>query len=886
MSLGLGRTRRRFFYRWLRNRTATLAAVLCALTLLVATALAKTSIATIDAELQMNWRGSYDLLVADGGAVAHQAQATDGLIEQNFAAFTGRGGITADRLAKIRALESVEVAAPLTFIGSITSPGYAVQVGAVDPSAATSKLFFTDRPKAYAVSMRVTADDGVRKQVLNTGAGALAFSRGSGTGAVGAVGDIRDASISTSGDGTWDVEGSFQALPELSSDVVAIDPVAERALLGDAGDFLTPLITFDELLSSGAGPAALSELIPRRYSYEKLSLANGELSEPPVPVVLSDTAYQSVEAEVTIRTIDLPTNAELFIDNAQRPPELSDEGAALLASAPKGPAVVSTTDLSSLLVPLAEPVLGVALPDAPAAPRGQLVTSNPGLTPSLVLRSSYTVPDADTLSAAPVASTLVQSTPLGKIILTSTASEQAYRSGGDAVAGGASPAFFAPVGEYSPTHTASDTGQASYVPLGSYATGSAKVTQPGIWQGRTLGPSFSGMGSVLAAPGAITTLAAMTRVRSDATIDLLRVRLSGVSDYGPASLAEIERVASAISELGLDVRVVAGSSLAPVGIYLPQFFADGVDLGWTLQEWTSLGAAVRVDRASRGAVNWMLALSSISAVVLAGAAQLLASTSRRKEATLLTHLGWTRRRIVGWFLIESSPQIALVVSVAGMSVALTRANRGPLLVAGAVVFGFTLTAALGALLPLVGGRSARPLPASAPPARTRTRVGRRLGSTRRLAMVLLAGAQAILGLTTAGSVGSLLAARASGGSSRLAELLSGRLVPFVLALTLAGLASGVALLRAGTAALLDGCAPDLRLLESCGWSRSDVSRAAVAMISRATLPGAMVALLLATALAPQLVPRQLPAVLLPTITVIAVGLATTWVVAWTRGLHA
>jgi hypothetical protein len=154
------------------------------------------------------------------------------------------------------------------------------------------------------------------------------------------------------------------------------------------------------------------------------------------------------------------------------------------------------------------------------------------------------------------------------------------------------------------------------VPLGTYSSGAATVAS-GQHVGAALLPSFSGRGCLASA---LVRSPRWTRFVPRAVTGAptsSRVRVADVEDCSPDSLTRIERVAADITGLGLDVRVVAGTSLAPAGIYLPDYFVDGSDLGWTVQAWTSLGAAVTVERASTAASVALLVIA-LSAVVLSG----------------------------------------------------------------------------------------------------------------------------------------------------------------------------------------------------------------------------------------------------------------------------
>jgi len=466
-------------------------------------------------------------------------------------------------------------------------------------------------------------------------------------------------------------------------------------------------------------------------------------------------------------------------------------------------------------------------------------------------------------------------TPQGFVSLTQTAREQTYRPEGASVAGASQPTFYAPVGTYTPGDVTGTADRASYVPFGTYDAVETRVAQDSEHEGQYLRPSFSGRGIVLAAPGAITTLSAMGQARPDARIDVVRVRVDGVKNYSPASIDRIERVAAAITDLGLEVRVVAGSSLEPVAVYLPQYFDEGTDLGWTMQEWTSLGAAVRVERASTGATTWLMVITLVGVTALAAVSQAATVSTRRRETALLLSLGWSRPRVHAWFLAEGAIGVLLVVLAAAAALTL---NDSPLIrmVAAAAVMVYAVLVFggswMGTQTTMTTGRRKTVAPR---PARTVRAIGARSAATRPTLTALTGTALVVLATTATAFAATAVAAREAAGSTRLAVLLTTHLFLPQTVLASAAAVAGVVLFVIGTRAFQAATAAERLMLASSGWSGGDIARSARATVTRATAPAVAFAAVLSLALGTFLAPRDVAVVLLPAggVLVMALGAA-------------
>lgn len=92
------------------------------------------------------------------------------------------------------------MAAPLAFVGNLTSPGYAVLVGA---QGRADDDFFANGPQAFTVRVDIGTSDGVRAQRLASTSGTIVIERhGTGHDAIAVIAAAGAQNVdSTSSDG-------------------------------------------------------------------------------------------------------------------------------------------------------------------------------------------------------------------------------------------------------------------------------------------------------------------------------------------------------------------------------------------------------------------------------------------------------------------------------------------------------------------------------------------------------------------------------------------------------------------------------------------------------------------------------------------------------------
>lgn len=336
----------------------------------------------IDAVLDENWRGSYDLLVTAPGD-RFDAAGTDGLVDPNFVSTAGDAAISLDQVEAVRRIPGVEVAAPVGMVGLLRSVGQGAAVWIDDVAGA--------EPLLARLTMTVTADvagSGAVDLVRNTGIvtlGGLGGADGTSSTDVRAIGDPIGFGPTVIGDGAYLGLGQ---LPELGATVLAVDPVAEAALRGDAADFLRPLA--DAPSERDLDEEAWSDLVdPETYSAAWGELLDAESSGrgvTAVPLVVRE-ATTPVEMTVDVELAEPALAAGLWADGEVDGQELQDAA----QDASLRPWTRITTDVSGLGSPFATPDLVALWPGATREGDGAVAFSLPATTlaPVAVGRPSY-----------------------------------------------------------------------------------------------------------------------------------------------------------------------------------------------------------------------------------------------------------------------------------------------------------------------------------------------------------------------------------------------------------------------------------------------------------------------------------------------------------------
>ncbi len=803
--------------------------------------------------------------------------ATDGLVEPDFLGFAGGGGISLDQLAAIRAIPDVELAAPVAVVGYL-------RYVAAAPTVRTSVLPAV--PTIYRLTVTASTSDGLERVLVRRARAVVALGPA----------DLTAAEVPFLTDRpalSWDPEGvdiPFPALPAVVSPVIGVDPQAEEALLGPSAGFLEPLAKAAVAKRTVAGFD--DGLIPDEFAVDQATFEELRQeavdpdvgSRPVVPLVVSDRIYAPLTLDLTIDQVG-PVLAAY--PNADAWEAIVDQERGEDAS---GTTTVghATLDATAQMRPFEAPSLTLLWPGS-TPPDGTMVQSGPvddfqvrlADRPTYEARASRPGGDATTFTIEPVASDggfgAPAATPPNGAPPDDTLDghETAYRSfqtlplavGAGFVAHSDldRPFHFAPLGTFDLGQLDLPDDPLDYVPLGAYDPPRTQlVAAPdGSASGPTpLSPTLDPAGLLAVPPLAITDLAGAVTLRGGAPIDAVRVRVAGISGYGPATVTRIESVASRIAALGLDTDVVAGSSPQSVEIYVPDYHPAtlaspvATDLGFVTQPWTTLGAAARVDRGLSETNAVLLLLGMIGAFVLAAGLQVVRLPAVGGEVVILRAIGWRRRRVVGWAV---GPAMVAGVIVAGVAVAVSISTHGSglglaigLVTAGVLPLASLLTGAM-ALRAASNRRSragarwlrlGRRRPARPPGP---TRVAWRWLTDRPGPSLTLLSALAVGSAAAGISAASFIRVGAAVGPTLLAgalreDLSIGQMTMLVCS-TFGMVGLTVLVLRQDAA----DRAPELRVLRAVGWSRARLRMTLLIERALVAIPAAALAAIIAAA---------------------------------------
>lgn len=177
-----------------------------------------------------------------------------------------------------------------------------------------------------------------------------------------------------------------------------------------------------------------------------------------------------------------------------------------------------------------------------------------------------------------------------------------------------------------------------------------------------LTPTYSA-GSFITAPAeGVTNIESAEFVKGDQPIDAIRIKVAGIDAYTPEAAKKIENIANEISEMGLHVDVVAGSSLQIIDV-------DVEGVGVVQESWTTLGASGKIVN-QWDITNLLLALSFalVSITYIINRIKIW-SIEKEESIQLLKLLGWTYKDIKKLYKNEISRLLAISVLLSFLGVA-------------------------------------------------------------------------------------------------------------------------------------------------------------------------------------------------------------------------
>ena len=766
-----------------RDKPRLVAVALLALVSLAAAGISATAAERLQSLLDENWRGAYDILVTANGNQGDLA----GLLAPNTLS-AGEKALTLDDLAAIREVPGIDVAAPIGEIDVLSFAPRSLQI-AVPKSAIDAG----EQPQAFRVTTTFWTDDGLGKKFLSrvsrsvvideraqpepaptscTINGVLvtpetypALSKTCGFADRRHIVTAEDPTGSGASWGTSDTtEGDYilfdiANVTNRSTRVTLVDPDAERALLGEAGDFLEPL---SDLAADGTLPeesvvdwaessqsdyaerflrmrqeqnaAGYSNTPEERAEFERLNKdpkSTGQVSvdfPPYVPILVRDIGPAPLQVSIEVSAFGPVADSVQVGPMPPFPYALPSD----IRSANSGnPVGSSELDASRLLNPASSTPVVLAWPGVSIeGVQGAVVAQQLGFwivgssaSPDFVIENTtadgvevgmtatgFLDPWANEIPFPNPIPLLPDGTVPGRESVFSPKLDFHLVSEPTSA-----DAWYAPavaVGDFTLDGIAELQPGLSKVPLGAYGpVGSTLVpgSSPAATKAVEMKPSVTGLGLVSQDTVAIASIMSAEAWGQDAPINAVRVRVAGIDAYSADAVAKVAEVAQAIEKLGFSATIVSGSSPTDVTVHVDNYAFGVTDpdakqevgpLGSVTQKWSELGAAARVDLAVSNTSFSVLAVALGAAALLLAAVQLAGVPGRRAQASVMRTIGWRRRRIVRWMAAEELVSL-VIVAIAGVAALLLASSRSAVTIAvggsvAALVVTSTLAVVLGA----------------------------------------------------------------------------------------------------------------------------------------------------------------------------------------------
>ncbi|BCW19544.1 hypothetical protein NtRootA9_22520 [Arthrobacter sp. NtRootA9] len=864
--------------RFIRSKVLLLTAAILIAAMCLSVLVQSQSQAALNRTVDENSRGLYDVLV--------QAKAPSGALLQPEIA-NGTGGISFEQLDSIRKLSGTAVAAPISLVSRVTQNLEAPRLDAMDylgynaglagtatadqAAGATSpdkwpaaESVLSDTAKKYRLTASAVSSDGVSEQTLfkstaegTLGKAKLVEEKAAGGSSIriaapqGETGIKFPSPAGGSEHNLFNLSVSLPLAPEVTESVVAVDPAAERALLGTAGDFLAPLEKappadarnagavgryLEGLFSNGIGLDELKDgpdflgvklkyWAPLMTQYQQAK-RTGQLTadSQAIPLVVRSGTSLDLKYNVKIEEIDDSGKVINEVGTATR--SLDKDYLPFVSKDPFALSWPGSTDHTSLLGANGNFNQGLYTPakwstDFASAPKytdGE-TSANGAVDKNAVPGEWVTVNRLPEKSAngAPVDQT--QREPVD---------ERSYR---DNLSNGqkqASPLAMV-YGTFDPAAVAQAAGDVNKLPLGGYDPTPFTVVKDADGKdvkSTELKPSLSATGLASQSAGAITDYYGLAAARgytdNASVIDAVRVRANAPGSWKEAQ-PDVEKLAAEIRDMGLEATIVAGSAREDTSIFVPGYSKDDAgkesNLGTVEQSWVRQNAAEAVTGSLSGTNITLLFLTLCGAALLTGASTVSYIRKRRSEAGTLRAMGWTQRRIRSWVLEEFGVG-AVLLAVVGTVLSLISWSLSTALVCAAVLLLYVAAALFAAqqlrhrdVIDQEPQHDERLIPVDSP----LTFANRQLG-THKFNTIALAVAVGVFGAAVGGLIALLIDIPRAAGASALSGLAAASVALPSILLALAGVVVGLVLTLVTGRFELNAKRQYLGILEAMGWN--------------------------------------------------------------------
>ncbi|MCM3690714.1 FtsX-like permease family protein [Neobacillus niacini] len=170
---------------------------------------------------------------------------------------------------------------------------------------------------------------------------------------------------------------------------------------------------------------------------------------------------------------------------------------------------------------------------------------------------------------------------------------------------------------------------------------------------RSINPTSNMYGFMLQSPSMLTTIEAAQQILGESPISAIRIKVKGVEGLGDESQDKLESVASEIERItGLKTDITLGSSPQPLLINIPKVNSDE-SLGWIEQPWIKIGASINIFNETKVGYTGIILCNILVAIIYVFSTSLVSFLSRKQEFAVLLAIGWKPKQLKKLLLVES-----------------------------------------------------------------------------------------------------------------------------------------------------------------------------------------------------------------------------------------
>lgn len=568
--------------------------------------LTESNFGTVSETLEKKWKASYDIVVRPQGT--RSVTEEDKLFEPNFLSGLS-GGISTKQFEQIKAINNVDIAAPLAIMGYTHF------------TVVFDKFKLTDMG-VYRITHHAASDSGVNQESVS-----LTTYLTNGPWSI-----PRKSLNDTSGFHAYGVNEYDEGTRQLSGFeiklLVGIDPEQEARLVG----LDKAIIPFETSRYFNK-----NDVIKINDNKNKNENDLQALPIVKMPILVSSVPFDDTQYNFKIERLDLPFNtAEQAKDTMET---VKKNGArAYLDTIPSVKGVKNEYHFDSIK---SYQIFIGSLTGTDPYTGNQFESENGGVQSYLVINQKSTPLNLST-TTGPFKDKWNFSYKADPLIIQGyNYFKNIYRP----VTYSSFTEILDPnwIGFYDPNKLTVSKDPTSQTPLETYRASSARLVLDS--EGNPVNPpqamqaTMNPFGLLTSPPSLLTTIDAATSIYGDQAISAIRIKVADVNDLSSDNQAKVEKVAHDIErETGLIADVIFGSAPQPVLIEVPQN-GDTPALGWIEQTWIKVGEATGLFNETQMGFSLIMILILLVAVMYVQASQLVSLLMRRREFAVLLAIG-------------------------------------------------------------------------------------------------------------------------------------------------------------------------------------------------------------------------------------------------------